>query len=380
MTTTWSGPKLPPGVSATPKRKADGTITWYFYHKPTKTRLLQEPGTVAFAREVLQAAGGGIAEPVKGETLADICDKFERSRQHLTCVLETRLARERVLAVVRDKWGIYEDRHLSDRRFRGEVRQWHESMWQTPAKADKALETLQTVISWAEDRGAIEYNRLTKIKLLSPSRPRENCRIRPEQHAALMATGKPDEIRLYQFARLTGIRRADLCKVKWSDMDEAGWITWMHTKTAKKTKATSFYPTFAVPEFATLIETMPRVGETILTIDAGIPWSVGNINRRWDLWRERADKKFPGLGIIDIHWHDTRRSCIQDLLDAGCTDAQAASISGHMVGKNVDGSFGLYATRCRKLAEDAYRKLASSKAGDGLDPDNEKIVPIRRNG
>lgn len=352
----WSGPKLPPGVSATSKRLSDGSVTWYFYHKTTRTRIEGEPGTAAFNRQA-QRADHVVPQPaVKRETLSDLCDLFEKSPEHADCAPKTRLTRETIFKQIRHRWGEYEGRHMSVRQFRGEIFDWRDEFSATPAMADKNVSTLQRLISWAYDRGKLEYDHSKKIPRLANKRSREGCGISPEEDAKLLATGKPDEIRLYKFARLTGIRKSDLCRVSWDDMDADGWIEWLHSKTAKTTKATSYYPTFAIPQFKQLIEEMPRRNETdrMLTIDAGIPWTVHNINCRWYLWLERA-----GLLDADIHFHDIRRQCVQDLLDADCTNAQAASISGHSIGNSGDGSFEVYTKRSRGLAHAAYRKLAA---------------------
>lgn len=368
----WSGPNLPPGVSATAKRLSDGTIRWHFYHKATRTKLEGEPGTAAFERQAQRASRAPAPVIVKRETLADLCDLFEKSPEHAKCTPKSRIAREAIFKQLRQRWGEYEMRHLAVRQFRGEIFDWRDEFSAKPAMADKNVSTLQRLISWGYDRGKIEYDHSKKIPRLAEKRPREGCGISPEQEAKLLETGKPDEIRLYLFARMTGIRKSDLCRVSWSNLDDDGWIEWLHSKTAHTTKATSFYPTFALPALKNLIDEMPRRNSTdrILTIDAGIPWTVSNINCRWYLWLERA-----GLEDANIHFHDIRRQCVQDLLDADCTNAQSASISGHSIAEHGDGSFGVYTKRSRELALAAYRKLAAYQSPD---VPGENVQWIRR--
>lgn len=383
MPTKWQGPKLPPGVSATPKEKADGSVAWYFYHKPTKTRLLQQPGTPAFEREAARAAvGGEIAPVVKPETLSDICDKFERSTDHTKCAASTRLNRERVLKEIRRRWGNFENAALSDKRWRGDIRDWRDSMKDTPSMADYSIQTLQRVIAWAYEGGAVDVNHTLKIKRLSEMRPREGKGLTTKQIDALLAVGGDDEIQLFKFALYTGMRKADLCRVKWSHMDEGGAIRWLHGKTAKSTKAISFYPTAILTPLADLLRSLPRRNSTdcMLTTRTGIPWTVWNIGRRWQEWLERAGLKpteeNPDVPNADIHFHDIRRQCAQNLLEADCTNAQSASITGHQVADSSDaGGFGKYAARSLVLAEQAYRKLEIYLAPV---PTSKKVVGIRQ--
>lgn len=386
MTTKWSGPKLPPGVSATAKPKSDGTVSWYFYHRApetkVRTKLTQEPGP-AMDREVRRLTSApAVAIVVKPETLADICDLFEASNDHKKCALTTRLNRERVLQEVRRRWGNFENKHLSDKRFRGEIRDWRDEMSDTPSMADYSIQTLQRVVFWAWDGGKIDIDQTKRIKRLSEMRPREGKGLTSKQIEALLATGAPDEIMLFKFALYTGMRKADLCRVKWSDIDENGCIEWLHTKTAKSTKATSFYPTTALVALAAVVEACPRRNETdcLLTTHTGIPWTTWNIAARWYAWLERAGLRPAGdedeVEDADIHFHDIRRQCIQNLIDAGCTNAQAASISGHQVAEAGEvGGFGKYATRSQTLAEEAYRKLEIYLTPV---PTSKKVVGIRQ--
>lgn len=384
MPMTWQGPKLPPGVSATPGTpKKDGSVTWYFYHKPTKTKLLQQPGTTAFEREVARAAAGGEFVPViKPENLSDICDKFERSTDHTNCAATTRLNRERVLKDVRVRWGNFTNAAMSDKRWRGDIRDWRDSMKATPSMADYSIQTLQRVIAWAYEGGSVDVNHTLRIKRLSDMRPREGMGLTSKQIDALFAVGGEDEIQLFKFALYTGMRKADLCRVEWSNMDEDGVIKWLHTKTAKTTKAVSFYPTTVLTPLDNLIRSLPRRNSTncMLTTRTGIPWSPWNIGLRWQRWLERAGLKptaeNPNVPNADIHFHDIRRQCIQNMLEANCTNAQSASISGHRITDGADaGGFGIYAARSLALAEQAYKKLDLYMTPAS---NNKKVVNLRR--
>jgi integrase len=382
----WQGPKLPPGVSATPgKPKADGSVSWYFYYKPTKTKLLQTPGTPAFEREVQRAAGAGAEPVVKVETLSDICDGFEKSVEHKRCEPYTRLTRERVLEKIRFRWGEYTAAQLSDRRFRGEIKEWRDTMFDTPNMADKSVQTLQRVMWWAYDGGKIQYDHSKKIGRLSAKQPRAEKVVTPEQEVALLACATPADRRFYLLARYTALRESDLCILKWSDIGADGFIEWLHSKTKKTTKARSYYAPFALPPLRALLDEMPRFSiypsnepsDLILSTDTGRALTPKNLKYRWAAWCARAQALNPTLDFSDIHFHDLRRTTNQDLLNAGCTNAEAASITGHRVSDSADGaggSFEIYASRSRALGEAAYRKWASRLVAASTD---KKVVPFR---
>ena len=307
---------------------------------------------------------------VKPETLSDICDLFEKSYEHTKCSTLTQHHRETALKIVREKWGNFQRGALSDRRFRGDVLSWRDEMMATPSMADLNIQSMQRLMAWAYDRGKVEFNHLTRIPPLAEKQRRAEKGVTAAQHEALLATGSPDEIRLYLFARYTAMRRADLCLVQWSDIAADGWLQWMHSKTKKTTKAVSFYPTFALPQLARLLDEIPRVGPHILTTHTGRQWTGENINNRWQAWKLRAK-----LVDADLHFHDLRGQCIQDMVDADCTVPQAASISGHAVAGTNVGSFSAYAARSRPLALAAYTKLASYL---DTEASSKKVVRLRR--
>ena len=368
MTIKYSGPKLPAGVSATPKRKADGTVVWYFYHKETRTRLLTEPGTTAFERE---AARAGRTEPevIRPLTLNDLCDEFEDSPEHKGCALATRSKREFNLIAIRKKWGHYPVARLSDRHFRGEIISWRNSMSDFPGKADQAVHTIQRVLSWAYDSVKIDYNHGQRIGRLSKKRPRAGRGITEKQEAALLACARPHERWIYLMALYTTIRQADLARLRWRDLDDEGWLTWGHTKTKGSSNAIGFYPVFALPAFKSLIEELPETCEHMLTTTRGKRWASGaSIRLLWGRWLVRA-----GLDKEDIHFHDIKREGINRLLRAGCTDSEVSSISGHTLGQGS--ALGEYADRCRELALSAYTKLAAHMNKPKADP---KIIPFGR--
>lgn len=355
-------------MSATPKPRADGSVKWHLYHKPTRTKLYAEPGTQDLEREAARAGRVVVRAATELTTLCSLCDDFEKSQEHLKKAIRTRQAREHYLKMIRNRWGEYEPRHLADRKFRGDIMKWRDELAATPATADALVSAIQRVMSFAYDRGDLEYDHSKGIGALSDSKPRNGMGVTAEQESALLGCAQPHERRLYLFAMFTLIRQSDLAAVKWDDINEAGWLRWKHTKTIHTSGAISFLPTMALPAFADLIAEMPRPHPQVLLAKSGVPWSAMNIRNSWVAWKIRAK-----VNDQDIHFHDIRREGVNRLFRAGCTEAEVSSVSGHVFG--TASALSDYADISASLALSAYKKLAATmptKPGDG------KVVQFRR--
>lgn len=365
----WSGPKLPPGVSPTPgKPKKDGTVVWYLYHKPTKTRLYAEAGSRELDREVAQAERSGVGAALELVTMSTICDLFENSQEHRSKAPRTRKAREHYFELIRDRFGEYEPRHLADRQFRGDILDWRDELADTPAAADALVSAIQRLMSWAYDRGKVDYDHTKRIAALSKSKPREGRGVTAAQEEALLDCAMPHERHLYLFAMYTLLRQSDLAKVTWEDLNGAGWLRWKHTKTLHSSGATSLLPTTALPALDALIKELPRTRPEMLLTVTGVQWKAVNIRYVWAGWKVRA-----GIADQDVHFHDIRREGINRLFRAGCTEAEVSSISGHVFG--TSSALGDYADTSYQLALSAYRKLdrAMNQPVGGAD-----VIPLFR--
>lgn len=365
----WSGPKLPPGVSATPgKPRKDGSVAWYLYHKATRTKLYAAPGSKELDREVAQAERTGAPAALEIITMPTICDLFENSQEHKRKAASTRRTREHYFKMIRDRFAEYEPRHMADRQFRGDIMDWRDELADTPAAADALVSAIQRLMSWAYDRGKVDYDHTKRIAKLAKSKPRDGKGVSVDQEAALLDCAEPHERSLYLFAMYTLIRQSDLALIGWEHMNEAGWLRWQHTKTLHSSEAISLLPTTALPALDALIKDLPRTGEHMLLTKTGVQWKAVNIRYVWAAWKVRA-----GLADQDIHFHDIRREGINRLFRAGCTEAEVSSISGHVFG--TQSALGDYADISYQLALSAYRKLdrAMTRPAGGAD-----VIPLFR--
>ncbi len=260
-------------------------------------------------------------------------------------------------AATRYYLGILEDRldwmslkDFNDRESRGDFYEIRDSFASTPTKADKVIGALATVLAWAYERGMIEVNHAREVKKLAPQGGRADKVWTPDQLAALLANSPPDLSKLVRMALLTAARLGDLLALTWEQFD-GRWIEYTPAKTAKTTGVIVRLPVYELPPLESLMRELgPSTGHMLRTEARGIPWTIPNFNAKWKAALAKAE-----LLSADRHFHDLRGTAITNLLSAGATDAETASISGHSVGGKS--MLRVYAARTDELAIGAYRKL-----------------------
>jgi integrase len=112
---------------------------------------------------------------------------------------------------------------------------------------------------------------------------------------------------------------------------------------------------------------LSRGTEYVLTTDTGAPWSASNIKLRMRSLKARA---FPA-GDPGRTFHDIRGTAISRLYDAGCTDAEVASVDGHQIGRGT--MLGRYAKRSRQLALNAFQRWTAAEFTTG-----GVVIPLKR--
>lgn len=69
-----------------------------------------------------------------------------------------------------------------------------------------------------------------------------------------------------------------------------------------------------------------RSSVTVLTNAAGIPWTKDGFQSSWQ--KQMADGRLQPLSDRRLVFHGLRKSAVVFLLEAGCTDAEVAAITG----------------------------------------------------
>jgi integrase len=95
---------------------------------------------------------------------------------------------------------------------------------------------------------------------------------------------------------------------------------------------------------------------TILTTEKSTSWTHFGFQSSW---RKAVAK----AGLSDLHFHDLRGSAVSRLAEAGCTEAEIASVTGHSM-KDVGRMLDQYLKRSEKLADAAIVKLQARTGRD----------------
>jgi integrase len=125
--------------------------------------------------------------------------------------------------------------------------------------------------------------------------------------------------------------------------------------------------------FTLAIETGQRQGDliklpwTAYTIEDGRAWTSGAIQKAMGDAKRKA-------GIKGLTFHDLRGTAVTRLAEAGCTNAEIASITGHSL-ENVAQILAKYLGATKRLAEAAVDKLEQKRRAGFYKP-ADKPTPV----
>lgn len=369
-------PTKPKGINSVRRTLADGTVRVYHYDRATNQKLEGEPGTAEFEASLRRARRAGRPRRAKAKKPESawkvIGHAYQQSPEYLALVPKTRQDRDRMIGEIIDRFEFQTLTDLSRRRVREDFYRWRDELAATPAKADKITGLMSLLLQFAYDRGMVDVNHASRIKRLTSHGTRKDIILTAEQEAALLAAAPPHLARAIRFALLTAVRQRDMCSIR-RDQYRDGWLHVIPTKTRKTTGAQVWIPVFALPLLQELMDellALPDCGGALLPWDGERGYRAlepGNVDYQWRKLRDKV------LGEdVDLHWHDLRGTAITRLYEAGCTDAEVSSISGH-AGRS-ETSLRDYQARTRKLALGAFGKLARSVA----EPGDQTVVALVR--
>ncbi|MDE2096268.1 MAG: site-specific integrase [Patescibacteria group bacterium] len=247
--------------------------------------------------------------------------------------------------------------------FRRRLYDWRDTFAERPGEAKNMILYINVVFNWAVDRGLIRDNPAAHMKLLrAPSKSRADIVWRPEEIRQLLTVAPPwvsDVVRLMLW---TGMRVGDALAITANNFDH-GWLVYRPSKTSRSSGVTVYLPYYTLDPLlrhvSRLLYPSWSVGSPILRNKRGEPYAYSSFYRDYCVAMAKA-----GLADRDLHLHDLRGTLVTWLLEAECTDAEVASISGHAISR---GTIRHYAARSKKFALGAYEKLSAYVEENGLD-------------
>jgi len=241
---------------------------------------------------------------------------------------------------------------IEKRDFRSKLYDWRDSYADRPHAANDYIKHLNTVLNWAVDRGYMRDNPAAGLKKLKTA-SRADIIWTPHHIKALREVAEPAVLQVFDIGRWTGLRLGDILALRAFQFED-GWLSVTPQKTVKLGIRLSL-PYYLLPPLGDVVTQLLRIEwlpqTQVLRNLVGGPWLISNYEKKLNLAKAKA-----GLSGEDLHFHDLRGTLVTALLEAGCTEAETGSISGHGL---AHGNMRSYAARTRPLAESAYRKLAA---------------------
>lgn len=236
-----------------------------------------------------------------------------------------------------EKWGDTPLSLWSDNRMVTKVIAWRDSRADTPRGADIGVTVLRALLDFGRLRGKVAINVAHGIPKLYKNGARAEI-VWLEQDIVkfraacdeLGARHVEDGMRL---AALTGLRRADLVSLRWSEVFE----TYLRKKAAKISRGKRRHATIPrVPALDELLEELKRRFrkpgvDTVLVNSRGVPWSGDGFGTSFNRIRDHANIVHvdPDTGKATAkHVHDLRGTFCTALIKAGLSDEETADIMG----------------------------------------------------
>lgn len=311
------------------RRLADGSVREYRYplHRPA-------------------------ADDATGSGIKQLATAYLASPEFKRLSARWRAAQRYYLGLIENRLGWMTLADLQSREARDDFYELRDAMADTPHAADKTLNTLKCLVGWAVERGKMDIDRAHGIKRLSPSGKTRADKVWTEDHEAVVYARFPASLQqAWRFALYSAMRQSDMCALRWEQYRD-GWITYQPAKTRGSSAVVVHLPVHALAPFRELIDGLSRGTEYMLTTETGQPLDATNLRARWRQAMARTE-----LAGEDLHWHDLRGTAVTRMLEAGCSDAEVAAITGHVIGGGS--SLSDYAARVRPLALHAYCKWNS---------------------
>lgn len=288
-----------------------------------KTYLYFDTGAVTDAGKTILKRLPGLRDPTFGRalsaaesarerrdatphvlTVATLANLYEKSQEFARLAHASQVNYGTYLRAARERLGIAPAADVTAE----DVRIIRDKMAETPGAANMFVRTLGSLYSWGRKRGHVQNSPVRDVELLEQGEHEPW----PEwllERALAAETARLPVAMLYYTAQRIG----DVCRMRWSDIRD-GAIELKQQKTGL---------TLTIPihrELAALLDALPRTALTILIGPAGGPWTPHTLRRHLQVWAEAQ-----GAQIVP---HGLRKNAVNALLEAGCSSAETAAISG----------------------------------------------------
>jgi len=307
-------PKLPPHVRIV-RNKTGRPYLYLTRHRGTgrqarSIRLPDDPRSPEFWAEYARHMGA-MPEPVRTDTVRALDEAWSQGPEWAALSDGTKREWSRHRRRIVEAWGDLSVKGIAPKH----VLALRDVYASTPATANNMLRCLSSMLGWSVPREWRLDNPCREVKPLPsgdayapwPMHVVETARV------DLIAKGREDLWWVVALALYTGQRLGDCLAMRWSAITPNG-IAVTQKKTGKA---------LLIPVHQTLGEVLsgiPQRAVTILTSSKGTPWRGFQT-----AWTKHRPSIVADSGLV---FHGLRKSAVVALLEAGCSEAETAAVTG----------------------------------------------------
>lgn len=341
----------------TARRNRDGSRRWYWVRRGQPVVRLPDAENARIRRAATlneEADRGDPTGPggaLEGHgSVAWAVRLYRRSEAFTGLAAATRRAYGGWMARLERRQG---HRHLSELT-RGNVKAIVAGI-ETPGGKRHMAAVLARIVEIARDHEFLAHNTADRLRI--PAAQRRDVLWRPADEAAFLAACAGDRhagaLRLALMLLLyTGQRPGDVLRMTWAHYDGQAILVAAQQKTRARVEVACHRDLKALLDAA-----RPAArGLTIVAMPDGRPW-------RRDYFTERFARVKAAAGLAGHRAADCRRTAVARLYEAGASEAEIASITGHSIAKVKNVLNDWYFTRTAALSRSGIAKLERKQDG-----------------
>lgn len=299
------------------KTKAKGQA-YYYYRRNGKRIALPNIDHKDFraAYDKIHKRLGAKEPDVDPRSFSAMVNAYKASGEYLEKADRTRADYGRILDVLKEQWGDLTPADIT----RAGVMLHKDSLAKTPRTANYHMAVIRLVLNYGVDRGWLTSNPALRPNMLKTGEGRKTW---PAQAIAIFREKNADNAEMLLALDLglyTGQRLGDVIKMRADDYD-GQTIQVVQNKTAEK---------LVVPVHPALKKTLDELPRRfmILLTKTGRAFKPTHLGHEF---RKAVIK----AGLDGFSFHGLRTTAATCLAEAGCSDAEIASITGHRTQSQV---------------------------------------------
>jgi integrase len=206
------------------------------------------------------------------------------------------------------------------------IREWRDRLASNhkPAGVNRKMAVVRSMWNWGRAARLIPADRMWPTRIMMKGARGRTRFLDDAELARLLAAAEPDAVMaaLVTVALSTGMRRGELLRMEWADVDLQKQFVTIHTTKTDRPRSVYLAPA--------AVDSLKRMRTGKVTAIRGPVWLNGDgkpldewaMGKRWRRIRTAAK-------LADFKFHDLRHSCASWLAQSGASLYQIGSVLGH---------------------------------------------------